>query len=186
MVCAQCLARAPRHDGICAAVVYDDLSRQIPLKLKYAGRIGLAKLIAHFLARYIPAERNSAILIPVPLHRSRIWRRGFNQAALIAWALHKTHGIDHVPAALVRIRATPPLKGMTGKQRQKTLSGAIAVNRKYAEAIAGRDVMLVDDVYTSGATTDACTMQLKKAGARSVTIYCWARVLRDGEEGQEA
>ena len=186
MICAPCLAHPPRHDGIRAAVIYDDLSRQIALKLKYAGRIGLARLIAHFLARHVPAQTERAVLVPVPLHRIRIWRRGFNQAALIAQALHRRHAIAHLPAALLRVRATPPLKGRTGKERKKLLRGAIAVNPKYAAQLAGRDVMLVDDVYTSGATTDACIIQLKKAGVRSVTIYCWARVLREGEEGQGA
>ncbi len=184
MVCAICLARPPRHDGIRAAVVYDDVSRRIPIRLKYAGRIGLAKLIAHFLDRYVPQNTGNLLLVPVPLHRTRIWRRGFNQAALIARSLHDTHNIALALPALIRTKATPPLKGMTGRQRQKLLRGAIAVNPKFAGRISGRDVMLVDDVYTSGATTNACVVQLKKAGARSVTIYCWARVLREGEEGR--
>ncbi len=186
MICAVCLDKPPRHDGIKAAVVYDDLSRQIPLKLKYAGRIGLGKLIAQFLTRYIPADRDKLILVPVPLHRGRIWRRGFNQAALIARSLHEMHGIECVSDALVRTKATPPLKGMTGKERQKVLRGAIAVSANRAERMRGRDIMLVDDVYTSGATTDACIAVLKKAGAKSVTIYCWARVIRDGAEGHDA
>ncbi len=185
LLCAACLAKPPRHNGIKAAVVYDDLSRQIPLKLKYAGRIGLARLIARFLGRYVPDEKNNLLLVPVPLHRTRMWRRGFNQAALIAGNLHDFHDIEILPSALRRIRATPPLKGMTGKQRQKLLSGAIIINSKYADQIEGRDIMLIDDVYTSGATTNACVTQLRKAGAKSVTIYCWARVLRDGEEGRQ-
>jgi len=184
MICGNCLAAPPRHEGIKAAVIYDELSRQIPLKLKYAGRIGLGKLIAHFLGRYVPADKANLLLVPVPLHRGRIWRRGFNQAALIARALHEIHAIELRTDALIRTKATPPLKGMTGKERQKILRGAIALNPKVSEQIGGKDIMLVDDVYTSGATTDACITQLKKAGANSVTIYCWARVLRDGEEGQ--
>ncbi|WP_164116717.1 ComF family protein [Sphingorhabdus sp. Alg239-R122] len=183
LLCAPCLARPPKHDGVRAAVVYDELSRQIPLKLKYAGRIGLAKLIARFLGRHMPDDCDNLLLVPVPLHRGRIWRRGFNQAALIAQALHDSHEIDILLDSLLRTRATPPLKGMTAQQRRKILQGAIKVNPKYLDDIRGRDIMLIDDVYTSGATTNACVIQLKKAGAQTVTIYCWARVLRDGEEG---
>ncbi len=183
LLCAPCLAKPPKHDGIRAAVVYDELSRQIPLKLKYAGRIGLAKLVARFLGRHVPDEHGNLLLVPVPLHRGRMWRRGFNQAALIADALHRSHDIAQVPDGLLRTRATPPLKGMTARQRRKILQGAIEVNPKHLDSLKGRDIMLVDDVYTSGATTNACVIQLKKAGVRTVTIYCWARVLRDGEEG---
>lgn len=183
-VCGACLARPPLHDGICAAVIYDDISREIPLKLKYGRRIGLAKMIAHALARYMERGAEDALLVPVPLHRVRLWDRGFNQAALIAAALHESYGTELSQDALLRIKRTPALKGMTGRERAKILAGAMAVNPRRAEMIQGRHIMLVDDVHTSGATTNACVRVLKKAGAASVTIYCWARVIGEAEEGR--
>jgi ComF family protein len=115
------------------------------------------------------------LLIPVPLHRLRLWERGFNQAALIARELEKNGCGELLVDGLVRTKRTPSLGGMGARKRSKVLSGAIAAPR--AQRIAGRHVVLVDDVLTSGATSTACVKALKAAGAKSVTIACFARVL---------
>jgi ComF family protein len=121
----------------------------------------------------IPAETD--LLVPVPLHRRRIWSRGFNQAALIAHALAKLSAVPEDRDVLVRPRRTVVLRGLGGRQRARVVAGAFAIEA--AERVRGKTVVLVDDVYTSGATADACTRVLLRAGARSVTILCWARVL---------
>lgn len=185
LVCAPCMAQPPPHDGIRAVLVYDELSRRIALRLKHAGRIGLAKFIARQLLRQMPDLAEDWLLIPVPLHRGRLWQRGFNQSALIASQLSQLHGTDYCFDALRRTRATPPLKNMTQKQRATAVKNVFAVNPKSAGQLRGRKILLVDDVYTSGATSHACVKTLKKAGAQRVEIMCWARVLRDGESGAE-
>jgi len=182
LVCAECLAHPPLHDGICAAVLYDDLSRAIVLRLKHGGKIGLARLVARHLERHLPVDADDAVLVPVPLHRWRLWRRGFNQSILIARALGKPRGLPVETDVLRRIRATPPLKGMTRRQRAVAVRGVFSVPDEQRARIAGRHVLLVDDVYTTGATANACVKLLKRAGAARVTIFCWARVLREGDE----
>ncbi|MFN3820149.1 ComF family protein [Blastomonas sp.] len=182
LVCAECLAKPPQHDGIKAAVLYDDLSRSIVLRLKHGGKIGLARLVARHLERHLPADGSDIVFVPVPLHRWRLWQRGFNQSILIARALAARRGWPVETDVLRRVRATPPLKGMTRKQRAIAVRGVFAIPASRRALIAGRHVLLVDDVYTTGATANACVRLLKQAGAARVTIFCWARVLREGDE----
>jgi ComF family protein len=171
--CAVCLKDPPRHAGVRAAVAYGSVPRDLALRLKYGGRIALAETMALRMRRLIPL--GTEVLIPVPLHRWRIWSRGFNQAALIADALAKLSAVPHDRDVLMRRRRTILLRGLGGRQRAKAVAGAFAVER--ADRIRGKAVALIDDVYTSGATADACTRVLLRAGAASVTIICWARVV---------
>jgi ComF family protein len=171
--CAACLRDPPRHAGVRAAVAYGPVARDLALRLKYGGRIAFAETMALRMRRLVPAEAD--LLVPVPLHRWRIWSRGFNQAALIADSLAKLAHVPHDPDVLVRPRRTVLLRGLGGRQRAKAVAGAFTVDVPHR--VRGKAVVLVDDVYTSGATADACTRVLLRAGARSVTILCWARVL---------
>ncbi|KQO06155.1 ComF family protein [Sphingomonas sp. Leaf242] len=173
VVCAPCLAEPPRHAGVRAAVAYGPIASSLVLRLKYGGRIAFAETMARHMHRLMPDDAD--LLVPVPLHRWRIWSRGFNQAALIARSVAALSGVTHDLDVLVRARRTLVLRGLGGKARVKAVAGAFAVCTP--ERVRGRSVVLVDDVYTSGATTDGCTRVLLKAGARSVTILCWARVL---------
>jgi ComF family protein len=189
--CLRCIAKPPVHDGIRAAVAYDEISRQVALKLKYGGKIGLAKLIAGHLSRHLPDDRTDLIITPVPLHWSRLWSRSFNQSALIAMALARGHGLFYAPDMLVRRRRTPMLRGLSGKERKKVVTNAFAVNPKWAGRMKGARVLLIDDVYTSGATSDACIKIMKKGGAGWVQLFCWARVLpehpiNNGEAGSSS
>lgn len=182
MLCASCIGQPPLHDGISAVLAYDDVSAQIALRLKYGGRIGLAPMIAAYLAKYLPPDRDEYMIIPVPLHWTRLWRRGYNQAALIGDALARTGGMIFIPDMLKRVRRTPPLRRMTGRKREAALRGAFAVHPKWVNRLHGKKIILVDDIYTSGATTNACIKLLKNNGISEVRIFCWARVLR-GEAG---
>jgi ComF family protein len=179
--CGGCLADPPRFDRLRAAVAYGEVARKVALKLKYSGRPAVADTLAHFMSRHLAEDGGDAILIPVPLHRWRIWRRGYNQSALVARALSKRSGMRVELDWLRRIKATPPLKGMGRRERSLTVRGAFSVSEAAKEALRGRTAILIDDVYTSGATADACARALKRAGAASVNIICWARVVR-GEE----
>lgn len=183
--CAACLAKAPAHDGVKAAVAYGDISRHVALRLKYGGRIGLAKMIASQLMRHVRDLPADALLVPVPLHWTRLWARSFNQSALIAREVARQSGHVHVPDLIRRKRRTTPLGGLNPAQRRKMVSGAFDLHPEQASLAKGRHILLVDDVYTSGATTDACVRVLKRGGAASVTILCWARVLPQGLEALE-
>lgn len=178
--CAPRLADPPKHAGISAATLYTEPSRKLVLAFKHGGKIGLAPLLARMIAARLPRRGDGAqppLLVPVPLHRWRLWHRGYNQAALLARELSKQGKGKPAIDMLVRHKATPPLGGLGRKARRKTLSGAIRVNSRRRDQLKGRDVILVDDVLTSGATSYACVAILLKAGASSVRIACFARVL---------
>lgn len=178
-ICLPCMKKAPRHDGIAAATLYNDVSRRLVLAFKHGRRIALTPMLARLMAARLPTPADR-LIVPVPLHRGRLWYRGFNQAALLGRSLagmgHGTLMVD----ALVRTKRTPVLGGLGAKARRRALAGAIRISKRRAKAVRGRSVILVDDVLTSGATSRACVAALKRAGAASVVICCFARVL-DGD-----
>jgi ComF family protein len=174
-LCGACHQKPPRHAGVLAAVAYGDVARTVALRLKYGGRTAFAETVARQMARLMPA--GAELLVPVPLHRWRIWSRGFNQAALIARALTRTTGIANDPLLLQRVRSTPVLRGLGARGRARAVAGAFRIAPNARDRLRGKAIVLIDDVHTSGATSDACTRSLLGAGAASVTILCWARVL---------
>jgi ComF family protein len=119
---------------------------------------------------------DQAILVPVPLHRSRLWNRGFNQSVLVARELSKRTGFPLAVDALKRVRSTPPLKGLNMRQRRRTVAGAFRPGGTVD--LRGRTVILIDDVMTTGSTANACARILKRAGAERVDLVSWARVVR--------
>ena len=175
--CAKCLAEEPTIQRTRAAVAYGELTRTLPLRLKYSRKVALARTMARYMWPLLsPAE--GAVLMPVPLHRSRLWARGFNQSALLARELGRLSGLAVDPFILRRRRRTAPLKGMNPTRRRREVSGAFEVERK--DGIRGRTVILVDDVLTSGSTAEACARTLRRAGANRIELVCWARVVRPG------
>lgn len=177
LICAPCLANRPRHDGIAAGTLYGEPSRRLVLAFKHGNRIALAPLLARLIAAKLPFVDERWLIVPVPLHRWRLWRRGFNQAALLAHEIARLRGGRVLVDALVRRKRTPTLGGLGRKARARALSGAIAVNPRRHSKLKGANVLLVDDVLTSGATSEACVGALKRAGAEKVVIACFARVL---------
>jgi len=176
--CARCLAQPPRLARIRSAVSYDDLSRSLAIRLKYGRKVAMARTMAHYMAPLVKPDAN-ALLVPVPLHRTRLWTRGFNQSALVARELSRRLKIRADPLLLRRIRRTPPLKGMSPLQRRKTVAGAFRVTDK--SAVAGKTIVLVDDVLTTGSTAEACARALKRAGAARVELVSWARVVKPSQ-----
>ena len=134
--------------------------------------------MARYMAPLVGASAD-AVLVPVPLHRSRLWRRGFNQSALVARELSNILGIAADPFAIRRIKRTPPLKGMSPIQRRKTVAGAFKVRDR--STVSGRTVILIDDVLTTGSTAEACARVLKRAGASRVELVSWARVVKPSQ-----
>jgi ComF family protein len=181
--CARCLADPPQHAGVYAAVAYGEIARGVALRLKYGGRTALAETVGRQMARLLPP--GAELLVPVPLHRWRLWSRGFNQAALIAAAITRACGVPNDPLLLRRTRATPPLRAMGAKARARVVAGVFRVVDPQT-TLRGKSVVLVDDIYTSGATADACVRTLLRAGAARVAILCWARVLDDQRDDASA
>jgi ComF family protein len=177
--CAACAADPPAFDRLRAAVAYGEVARKVTLKLKYGGRPGVARTMARYMDRHLSALGENALLAPVPLHRWRIWRRGYNQSALIASALAQASGAEALLDLLKRTRRTPLLRGLGKGERARAVAGAFQVAQSARERIAGRRIILVDDVFTSGATANACAKALKRAGAGEVNILVWARVVID-------
>lgn len=185
--CDRCgLALTPGEEGICltceqskgsldrvrAALVYGEVPRAIVMRLKYGRKIALARTMAGLMKRPLADLDPGALLVPVPLHRWRLWGRGFNQSLLVARALGRPFEVD----LLRRVQATPKLKGLTPAQRRRTVDQAFAL--RPGATVKGRGIILVDDVMTTGATAEACARVLKRAGASSVELLAFARVLR--------
>ena len=176
--CFACSAHPPRHSGVIAASIYNDASRKLILTYKHGGKLALAPLLAKLMAARLDAiETEPPLLVPVPLHRWRLWNRGFNQAALLAREIAELGKGELLVDGLRRTKRTPSLGGLGREDRERALSGAVRVDRSSKDRIAGRDIILVDDVLTSGATSDACVAALLDAGAASVRIACFARVV---------
>ncbi len=177
--CSVCAAHPPLHRRVTAATLYNDTSRQLVLNLKHGHRLALAGLMGRLMAARLddpePGE-SLPLLIPVPLHRWRLWSRGFNQAALLARVIARAGKGEVLVDALVRRHRTPSLGGLGREARERVMAGAISAAPGRMRGIRGREVILVDDVLTSGATTRACVAALLKAGAASVEIACFARV----------
>ena len=176
--CASCLARPPRIARSRAAVAYGELPRSLAIRLKYGRKVAIARTMARYMAPLV-SRADDAVLVPVPLHRARLWQRGFNQSALVARGLARRLSLPSDATSLRRVKRTPPLKGMSPLQRRKTVAGAFRVPDK--SAVAGKTIILVDDVLTTGSTAEACARALKQAGAARVELISWARVVRPAQ-----
>jgi len=177
--CARCLANPPKLDRMRAVVAYDEIPRSIVLRLKYGRKVALARTMARYMAPLKGDWDSSALIVPVPLHRWRLWGRGFNQSALIARELSQCWGLETDSRILRRYKRTRPLKGLNHTQRRKAVAGAFRAN--HADGIKGRTIILIDDVLTSGSTAEACARVLRRAGAGRIELICWARVVRPAQ-----
>jgi len=177
--CAVCLAQPPRIARSRAAVAYDDLSSGLAIRLKYGRKVAVARTMARYMAPLVKPDGEAPLLVPVPLHRTRLWARGFNQSALVASELSRRLGMPADPFVLRRTRRTSALKGMSSSQRRRAVVGAFRVRNK--SRVEGRTVVLIDDVLTTGSTAEACARALMRAGAARVELVSWARVVRPSQ-----
>jgi len=159
---------------------YDEKSRGPILALKHADRLDLAPTFGRWLdrgGRELLAETD--VILPVPLHPGRLWSRRYNQSAELARALGRLARRPVDLTALIRTRPTPSQGAMPSAQaRRRNMRGAFKVSKRHKSAMAGRHILLVDDVLTTGATADACARALKRAGAAKVYVLALARVVR--------
>jgi len=179
-VCTGCEEAPPVWREGRAAFVYDEFSRALVLPLKYGDRTENAAILARHMGRAGASLLAACdLLVPVPLHRRRLFTRRYNQAALLAQALGRRSDRPVLVDGLVRIRRTPPLAGQSAQERRRTVEEAIRVRPSRKAKLDGRHVLLVDDVLTTGATAGACAQALLDAGAAAVDVLAAARTARD-------
>ena len=178
MVSAVALAHPPAYRAARAAMRYNDLSRLLISRFKYGDRLEGAPAFAGWMMR-AGAEmlEDADLIVPVPLHRSRLFSRRFNQSAELARLIGKSSGVPFDGETLQRIRATRPQVGLSGEARRRNLRGAFRVAEKRRARLSGRRVVIVDDVITSGSTVEACAKALLGAGAAEVCVLALARVV---------
>ena len=175
-LCGECLRERPPYARARAVFRYDEHSRALVTKLKYADQTQLAAIYGNWLARFgKELVAASEVIVPVPLHYWRFLGRRYNQSALLAHALHKSGGLPVIPDGLKRIRHTQPQPGLTYRQRQDNVKGAFAAHPKRRDALKGKAVLLIDDVMTTSATAGECAKALLKAGAMNVNVLTLAR-----------
>ncbi len=178
MVSAAALAEPPPFKRARSAAVYEDTARLLVQALKYRDRHEVAGFMATAMMRAgTELLADCELIVPVPLHLRRLWLRRFNQAALLAERIGRRSGIAVQPMALKRIRRTRQQVGLSGREREINVRGAFRVPMRNKPLIAGRRILLVDDVYTSGATARAATRALRRGGAGAVDVLTFARVV---------
>lgn len=173
-LCGACLAQTPFFDGARAAFLYDDASKGLVLRFKHADHLHLAPALGAWIIRAgTPFWEKTDVIAPVPLHRWRLMRRRYNQAALLAKEAGKKTKVPVVVDLLSRVRATESQGHKNKQERIDNLKGAFALKIGYD--VAGKTVTLIDDVMTTGATAEACAKTLKKQGASKVYVVTLAR-----------
>ncbi len=176
--CVSCLNNPPIFNSARSAFKYGDISRELILGFKHGDK-------THFVSSFIPFLKQAGkamleradYLVPVPLHQLRFISRRYNQAALISRALSKSTNIKHLPLALMRTRPTPSQGHLSNYERAKNVKKAFDVNHRYKSILQGKSVILVDDVYTTGATVKECSKTLFKSGVKEVNVLTVARVV---------
>lgn len=178
--CDDCIALGRPWVQGRATFLYRDVGRKLVLGLKHADRIELARPAGEWLLRAVrPILREGMVVAPVPLHWRRLFRRRYNQSALLSARLAALAGLAHCPDLLQRVRSTGTQDGRDRAGRFGNLTGAMRVHPRRAQVLKGAHVLLVDDVMTSGATLTACAEACLATGARRVSVAVLARVAKD-------
>lgn len=177
MVSAEAIAHPPAYGHARAAARYEGCAVSLVHRLKYGDRVDMARLMGGLMAqagRDILAR--AQVLVPIPLHRLRLWQRRFNQSALLADEIGRRSHLPVDPFLLMRKKKTRPQVGQSRLARAGNVQGAFAVPESAKGTLPGRHIVLVDDVLTSGATVEAAARALTRAGAANVDVLVFARV----------
>jgi ComF family protein len=163
-----------------SVAAYQDGARTLVLKLKHTDATYLAPLMASLMQHLIKDFEEISYVLPVPLHWRRLLRRRYNQSALLAYYLARGAQLPYAPLFLKRHRATPTQGGRSAQERRDNMKNAFSTTKKGDSALSGKNILLVDDVWTTGATLASCAKNLRKAGAARVYTLTFARVLKGG------
>ncbi len=175
---ADAIANPPVFERLRSVAIHDGIARSLVHGLKYRDRTDLAVMMADWMIRASDGHVAACdAILPIPLHAFRLWGRKFNQSAELARAIARRAGKPYLPTALIRTKRTVQQVGLGATQRQDNVRGAFAVTEAGKSALFGKRIVLVDDVYTTGATVSAATRALKKAGAADVTVLTFARAM---------
>lgn len=177
---AEAIADPPPFQRCRAVSAFDEVARKLVHGLKYRDRLELAGWMGRWMAR-AGAEllADAEVIVPIPLHRRRLWHRRFNQSAMLANSIAAVARKPVAHLALARIKATPQQVGLTAAERDDNVRGAFRIAAEDRGVVADRRVLLVDDVYTTGATVKAATRAIVRAGASAVDVLVFARVVRE-------
>lgn len=179
MVCAPCLKHPPQYDNARAGVVYDDITRQLVLRYKHGDHLYLTRSFVPWIeSGASDVIALSDVIIPVPLHWTRLMKRRYNQSALLAKDIAARHMKVYDPFLLKRVKATPPQGKRGVKERYNNVKKAFFIPEKKRIRLEGKTVLLIDDVMTSGATVNECAKTLKAHGARAVYVAAIARAVK--------
>jgi ComF family protein len=180
MLSAQAIADPPVFQRLRAVTTFDGAARAMVHGLKYRDRGDLAPIMAGWMERAgKDCLADADAIIPVPLHRTRFVLRKFNQAAELARHLSRRTGMPYLPSVLVRTKRTHRQIGLSARARQENVRAAFAVSAGHEAEVFGKRLVLIDDVYTTGATVAAATRALKKAGAAQVSVLTFAMALAE-------
>jgi ComF family protein len=179
-LCGTCTRERPSYTRARAVFRYGEISRALILRFKHGDRTNAAPAFGNWLARAGRDLLTTAdLVVPVPLHRFRLFARRFNQSALLAQAIARESGVAVAVDLLARMRNTPSQAKLSPARRSRNVNGAFNVRRQWRDRVAGLNILLVDDVLTTGATVEECTKTLLAEGARSVDVVTLARVVRN-------
>jgi ComF family protein len=179
MVCAPCLAHPPQYDNARAGVVYDDITRQLVLRYKHGDHLYLTRSFVPWIESGAgDVIALSDVIIPVPLHWTRLLKRRYNQSALLAKEIAARYGKLYDPFLLKRVKATPPQGKRGVKERYNNVKKAFFIPKKKRIRLEDKTVLLIDDVMTSGATVNECAKTLKAHGAKAVYVAAIARAVK--------
>lgn len=179
--CAACIANMPAYHAHRSALYYDENSKRLIHDLKYYDRPIMVSRLAQWMRQAAPHwfENPDTLLLPIPLHRFRLWKRKYNQSALLANALAKQTGLEVGYDLLRRTKHRPPQASLSRKKRLKNIQGSLSLSSQAHIRVKSRPVILIDDVMTTGATLNASAKLLKKADAARVFALTIARTVLD-------
>ncbi|MDR2794979.1 MAG: ComF family protein [Holosporaceae bacterium] len=177
-ICGSCALQKPFFDKAVSVFHYDDYSKGMILRFKHMDSIYLCPQFARWMYRvgekYV---KEADLIIPVPIHFRKLLKRKYNQSELLAREIALLGGASYEPRILQKSKRTPQQEGLTRKRRQQNVIGSFGVAKDYVHLLAQKKVVLVDDVYTTGATVNECSRVLKKHGAAAVTVVTLAKVV---------
>jgi len=178
-LCGACLESPKPYKRARAVLAYDDASRDLVLAFKHGDQTHLTvTLVAMLLKAGDEMLRGSDLIVPVPLHWMRMVKRRYNQAALLARSLARESGVSYRGDVMARVRSTPSQGHKSNKERHENVRGAFEVPVRKRSMVAGKKIVVIDDVHTTGATVEECARVLLDAGAVQVDILTVARVVK--------